>query len=270
MTTLSFEHVSFSYGDRLVLDRVDWQVQAHEFWALIGPNGGGKTTLLKLALGLLTPQNGQVRVMNQPVSEGRVHLGYVPQFATFRRDFPLSVKETVMHGRLGLRNWWSAMNSSDKHAIEQAMRATGVLDLADRPISQLSGGQMQRVLIARALATAPQVLLLDEPTAHVDTGSERELFDLLARLRESMSIILVSHDVGLVSQHVDHIACIHQTLECHPAGGVASDSFQRLYGMPVTLVDHHHHDHHGQHSHSHHHAHDHAHDHHPHTNGGRS
>jgi zinc transport system ATP-binding protein len=200
--------------------------------------------------------------MNQPVSEGRVHLGYVPQFATFRRDFPLSVQETVMHGRLGLRKWWSGMNNGDKQAVENAMRATSVLDLARRPISQLSGGQMQRVLIARALATAPQVLLLDEPTAHVDSGSERELFDLLAQLREHMSIVLVSHDVGLVSQHVDHIACMHQTLECHPAGGVASDSFQRLYGMPVSLVDHHHH--HNHHAHAHH-SHGHP---HPPTGGG--
>lgn len=261
--TLSFEHVTFAYGERLVLDHIDWQVQANEFWALIGPNGGGKTTVLKLALGLLEPQSGNVRVMNQPVSEGRVHLGYVPQFATFRRDFPLSVQETVMHGRLGLRKWWSGMNNGDKQAVENAMRATSVLDLARRPISQLSGGQMQRVLIARALATAPRVLLLDEPTAHVDSGSERELFDLLAQLRERMSIVLVSHDVGLVSQHVDHIACMHQTLECHPAGGVASDSFQRLYGMPVSLVDHHHH--HNHHAHPHH-SHGHS---HPPT-GGRS
>lgn len=255
MITLSFEHVSFAYGDRLILDHIDWQVQDQEFWALIGPNGGGKTTALKLALGLLEPSAGVVRIMGQAVEDGRVHLGYVPQFATFRRDFPLSVQETVMHGRLGLRPWWSRMNAADWQAVENAMRATSVLDLAQRSISQLSGGQMQRVLIARALATDPKVLLLDEPTAHVDTGSERELFDLLAQLRERMSIVLVSHDVGLVSQHVDHIACMHQTLECHPAGGVASLSFQRLYGMPVSLVDHHHHHTHDNHHHHSHHSH---------------
>ena len=235
---LELERVDFGFGSRPVLQGVALRVAHGEFLALIGPNGGGKSTLVKLALGLLQPDRGTVRVLGLPPAQARPRVGYVPQFATFRRDFPLSVRETVLHGRLGLRAWWRRLAEADHRAAASAMAATDVQDLSSRPIARLSGGQLQRVLIARALATDPALLLLDEPTAHVDTRAERDLFDLLARLRERMAIVMVSHDVGLVSRHVDRIACLNRTLTCHAALPLAPEVLERLYGMPVRLVDH--------------------------------
>ncbi|MGQ9724686.1 MAG: metal ABC transporter ATP-binding protein [Tepidimonas sp.] len=235
---LIFDRVDFSYGQRPVLGNVSLRVEQGEFVALVGPNGGGKSTLLKLALGLIEPDRGQIRVFGVTPKQARSRLGYVPQFATFRRDFPLSVRETVLHGRLGLRAWWKPLTPADHEAAAQAMHATQVLDLASRPIAKLSGGQLQRVLIARALATEPQLLLLDEPTAHVDTRAEHDLFDLLDELRSRMAIVMVSHDVGLVSRHVDRIACLNISLSCHAAQPLEPGVLERLYGTPVKLIDH--------------------------------
>jgi zinc transport system ATP-binding protein len=235
---LEFDQVDFAFGDRAVLSGVSLGVAPGEFLALIGPNGGGKSTLVKIALGLLQPDRGVVRVLGLPPVQARPRVGYVPQFATFRRDFPVSVWETVLHGRLGLQSWWRPLAAEDHLAAAEAMAATGVQDLASRPIASLSGGQLQRVLIARALATDPALMLLDEPTAHVDSRAEHGLFDLLARLRERMAIVIVSHDVGLVSRHVDRIACLNVTLTCHAALPLAPGLLERLYGMPVRLVDH--------------------------------
>jgi zinc transport system ATP-binding protein len=165
-------------------------------------------------------------------------VGYWPQFASFRRDFAPSVRETVLQGQLGLRAWWRRLAAADHRAAESAMAATDVNDLSTRPIASLSGGPLQRVLIARALATDPALLLLEEPTAHVDTRAEHGLFGLLARLRERMAIVIVSHDVGLVSRPIDRIGRLNRTLACHAARPLAPRVLERLYGMPVRLVDH--------------------------------
>lgn len=235
---LALDHVHFAYGERVVLDDVSLHVAQREFVALIGPNGGGKSTLVRLALGLLEPDRGTVRVLGMPAAQARPRVGYVPQFATFRRDFPISVRDTVLQGRLGRRSWWQRLKPQDHAAAADVMAATEVQDLATRPVATLSGGQLQRVLIARALATEPALLLLDEPTAHVDTRAELALFDLLSRLRERMAIVMVSHDIGVVARHVDRVACLNRTLTTHAALPLAPGLLERLYGMPLRLVDH--------------------------------
>jgi zinc transport system ATP-binding protein len=235
---LRFHHVSFAHGETRVLDDVSLDVGPGEFWALIGPNGGGKSTLLKLALGLLQPERGEIRVLGASPAAARSRVGYVPQFATFPRDFPLRVREVVIQGRLGRRSWWRPLARSDLAAADAALAEAGVAALARRPIGALSGGQLQRVLIARALAAEPALLLLDEPTAHVDTQAEEVFFDLLAQLRKRMAIVLVSHDVGLVSRHVGHIACLNRSLVWHGAVPLSEGVLARLYGATAQLVDH--------------------------------
>ncbi|MBB4210850.1 zinc transport system ATP-binding protein [Rhodothalassium salexigens DSM 2132] len=235
---LEFSHVGFSYGTAPTLEDVSLRVGAGEFWALIGPNGGGKSTLLKLALGLLVSDSGEIRIFGKPPAEARARVGYVPQFATFPRDFPLAVEQVVLQGRLDSRNWWHPMRKGDHAAIRTALDRVGVADLVARPIGSLSGGQLQRVMIARALVADPTLLLLDEPTAHVDTDAETSFFDLLAGLRNSMAIVMVSHDVGLVSRHVDHIACLKRTLVWHGAAPLTEGILAQLYGASARLVDH--------------------------------
>jgi zinc transport system ATP-binding protein len=213
-------------------------VPGGEFLALIGPNGGGKSTVVKLALGLLEPTQGRVSVLGLSPRRAASRVGYVPQFSRFPRDFPISVRETVLHGRLGRRAWWLPLNRQDRQAADDALAQTDALDLAARPIASLSGGQLQRVLLARALATEPEILLLDEPSAHVDTQSERNLFDRLAAFGQRMTIVVVSHDVGLVSRYVSNVACLNHMLLCHTTVPLQPGMLEQLYGAPVRLVDH--------------------------------
>lgn len=225
---IEFDAVGFSFGKVPVLQDVSLKIGAREFCALIGPNGGGKSTLVKLALGLLVPDTGTVQVLGAKPKLARSRIGYVPQFATFPKDFPITAREAVLHGRLGRRTWWRSLDAADHQAADTALAATEVAELADRPIAALSGGQLQRVMIARALATEPELLLLDEPTAHVDTHAEHSLFDLLAQLHQHMAIVMVSHDVGLVSRHVDRVACLNRTLVCHAAVPLAAGVLEKL------------------------------------------
>jgi zinc transport system ATP-binding protein len=235
---LRFDAVDYAFDATPALIDVSLRVNHGEFLALIGPNGGGKSTLLKLALGLLEPAAGRIEVLGTEPRLARARVGYVPQFAGFPRDFPVTVGEAVLHGRLGLRPWWRVLGGEDRQAAAQALLDAEAQALAQRSIAALSGGELQRVLIARALATDPQLLLLDEPTAHVDTRAEAGLFDLLCRLRRRMAIVIVSHDVGLVSRHVDRIACLNRRLVCHGTAPLDAQTLQRLYGMPVRLVEH--------------------------------
>jgi zinc transport system ATP-binding protein len=238
---LAFQDVSFGYGDGPdVVERVDLEVGTHELIGLIGPNGGGKSTLLKLAAGLLKPRQGTVRVFGRPPHEARDEIGYVPQFALFPRDFPITVAQVVLLGRLGGGPGihWSA---ADRAAADRAIEETELAALAHRPLSALSGGELQRVLIARALAAEPRLLLLDEPTSNLDQRAEEDMFALLAKLTDRMAVVLVSHDVGFVTGFVQRVACISRTLICHGTSELTGEVINELYGHPVRAIHHAHH-----------------------------
>jgi zinc transport system ATP-binding protein len=241
--SLVFKDVSFGYGDGPdAVEGVSLEIGEHEMLGLIGPNGGGKTTLLKLGAGLLRPRRGEVRVFGRAPQEARDEIGYVPQFARFPRDFPITVAQAVLLGRLGgtvsLR--WSA---ADHAAAARALEETELGALAGRPLGALSGGELQRVLIARALAAEPRLLLLDEPTSNLDQRAEEDIFALLARLTNRMAVVLVSHDVGFVTGFVQRVACISRTLICHGTSELTGDVINELYGHPVRAVHHAHHAH---------------------------
>nr|WP_320113904.1 ABC transporter ATP-binding protein [uncultured Desulfuromonas sp.] len=237
-TAIALDNVSFSYDDRLILENIDLTLDTSDFLGIVGPNGGGKSTLLKLMLGLLQPDSGQVRVFGQTPEQARTRLGYVPQFATFDSAFPISVQDTVLQGRLGKTPTLLGYSRHDREIAEQAMREADILDLHKRPMTALSGGQRQRVLIARALACEPDVLLLDEPTANIDPHHGENFFDLLHHLHERIAIVLVSHDVGFVSRCVTRVACLNRTLVCHSTSPVDSDTIKHLYATPVSMVHH--------------------------------
>ena len=233
-----FEGVSFSYGGPMVLEQVDLAVDEGEFVGLVGPNGGGKSTLLKILLGLLEPGSGRVQVLGLAPARARSALGYVPQFAAFPRDFPISAEEVVLQGRLDRARLLGGYRAADREVARQALMETGVWDLRVRPIGTLSGGQLQRVLIARALATQPKLLILDEPTASIDPRAEMDIFDLLKELKARMTILVVSHDIGFISQYVTRIACLNRTLVCHSASELTGEMIQQLYGAPVRMIRH--------------------------------
>jgi len=231
--------VCFSYDiGPPVLENVSLEIRDGEFLGLVGPNGGGKSTLLKLVLGLIEPARGEVLVSGKSPWAARGMIGYVPQYARFARDFPISARETVLLGRLGRTTLWGGWHANDLEVARRTMAEAEVLDLADRPLGTLSGGQLQRVLVARALACEPRILLLDEPTANIDLRAETEIFDLFKALNRRMTIVVVSHDVGFISDYVTQIACLNRTLLCHQSAPIGAELIERLYGMPVKRIVH--------------------------------
>jgi zinc transport system ATP-binding protein len=230
--------LSFSYGESSVLDAIDLEIRRGEFVGLVGPNAGGKSTLLKLVLGLLEPQRGRIQVLGQTPRQAVRHIGYVPQFPTFPRDFPISVEQVVLTGRLGFGPVLGWYRAADRIAARRALAEVEAADLAGRRIGTLSGGQLQRVLLARALVAKPVILILDEPTANIDQRMEGDIFDLLARLSKGLTILVVSHDIAFISGYVDRVACLNRTLVCHTTQSVDGDLIHRLYGDNVRQVAH--------------------------------
>jgi zinc transport system ATP-binding protein len=237
---IDVQHAHFAYGAVPVLEDVELSVQRGEFLGLVGPNAGGKSTLLKLILGLLEPGAGRVLVLGQTPRRARRRLGYVPQYPPFARDFPISVGDVVLMGRLGLGRMLGGWRRADRDAAQRALAEVEADDLAGRPIGTLSGGQLQRVLLARALVGEPEVLILDEPTANIDQRLEGEIFDLLARLNERLTIVVVSHDIAFISTYVSRVACLNRTLVCHRTDDIDGQTITDLYGEDVRMISHEH------------------------------
>ncbi|NLK08958.1 MAG: ABC transporter ATP-binding protein [Firmicutes bacterium] len=208
--------VDFSYGSRLVLGNIELAVFENDFLAVVGPNGSGKTTLLRLILGFLIPDQGRVSVFGLPADKAGTHIGYVPQHGNFDAGFPISALEVVLMGRLHGRAFLPRYSEGDYRSAESAMHALRVYDLAHRPFGALSGGQKQRILIARALAAAPKLLVLDEPTAGVDEATEKDIWELLARLNEEVTIIVVSHNAALIAQYAKEVLYLDGSLKQQP------------------------------------------------------
>lgn len=236
---ISLTGVSFAFeGGPNVLEDVTLSVERGAFLGIIGPNGGGKSTLLKLILGLLEPQRGTVTVLGASPREASRALGYVPQFATFPRDFPISVEGTVLMGRLGRTARWGRFRKHDREVAIRALDRIEVTHLRKEPIGNLSGGELQRVLIARALACEPEILLLDEPTASVDPHAERSIFELLRELNERVTIVVVSHDIGFISKYIGRVACVNRRVVCHRTEELTGARIQDFYDETIRMIDH--------------------------------
>jgi len=261
--------LNFAYGAVPVLEAVNLEIGAGEFLGIVGPNAGGKSTLLKLILGLLEPQSGRIRVLGHPPAAASRLIGYVPQYPSFPRDFPITVEQAVLLARIGgiqgplptkgqradqsrgtanrdpLPGWFAGLrpggySGADRAAARQALAEVEAEDLARRRIGSLSGGQLQRVLLARALAGEPRILILDEPTANIDQRLEGDIFDLLRRLNQRLTILVVSHDIGFISSYVGRVACVNRTLICHRTDAIDGQIIRDLYGESVRMVAHRH------------------------------
>lgn len=207
-SALEFKNVSFSYDNEPLLDQVSFQIQPREFVGIIGPNGGGKTTLLKLAMGFLKPAAGQITVFGVSPREALLKMAYVPQNLHFDREFPISVAELVLSGLLYKLTWWGGFRKEDKEKADQALEKVGLLDFKNASFGNLSGGQAQRALIARALVSQPEILILDEPTASVDLQAENEIYQLLEELKSQMTILMVTHNLKAVIERVQKVLCV--------------------------------------------------------------
>ena len=244
---IELKDVSLSLGGAPILDNVNLTVERDDFLAVLGPNGGGKSTLLKVILGLVKPDSGTVRVLGHAPGAAGGRIGYLPQFTHVSGSFPITVIDAVRMGmiRPGLSGVAMAGRSAgETERARKALARVNMLDHEDRKLAGLSGGQKQRVFIARALVDEPELLLLDEPTASVDTASRNSLFRLLAELNHDMTVVMVSHDVSSLASGVKSVACVNRTLHFHKAPEITGDMFKMSYGgtgescCPVELVTH--------------------------------
>ncbi len=233
------ENLSVHYGHTPAIMGVCLNVSDGEYLGIIGPNGGGKSTLLKAILGLIPVSSGNISIYGGNAHKNRSLVGYVPQFALLNRKFPISLFEVVLTGHLkqGIAPFFR-YSSKDKESVYTLLEKIGITDLANRQISELSGGEFQKMLIARALATNPKLLLLDEPTASVDAASRDQIYSLLAELNKNMTIILVTHDLLAVSSQVNRLACLNGQLVYHGEPELTEKVVNNLYGCPVDLIAH--------------------------------
>jgi zinc transport system ATP-binding protein len=235
---ISVRHLWAGYDNEPVLEDINLSIKKLDYIGLIGPNGGGKTTLLKVLLGLLPPARGEVRILGKSVQEGRRHIGYVPQVVEFDRDFPISVWEVARMGRLGKRRLLQRYRAEDDETVAEALRHVGMLDLRAHSIGALSGGQRQRAYIARALATEPEILLLDEPTANVDPQVSANIYELLSHLNDHVTILMISHDMSAISSHVKTVGCLNRRLFYHGEKQITPDMLEAAYRCPIDLIAH--------------------------------
>lgn len=211
---VSLSNVTVRYDDYVAIDGVNLDIFADDFICIIGPNGGGKTTLIKTILGTL-PHSGEVRLSQSLFNGSKRLIGYLPQHSTFDRNFPISILEVVMSGLQSERGFSTKYSRADKAKAMQLLEKMGITSVAERQIGEVSGGQMQRALLCRAVISKPKLLILDEPTNFIDKQFESELYDILKQLNERMAIVMVSHDVNNISPAVKSIVCVNRTLHRH-------------------------------------------------------
>lgn len=235
---IEVKEVWFSYGRETVLENVNITLKERDFLGVIGPNGGGKTTLLKVLLGLLKPSRGEVRVLGGPPESVMHRIGYMPQDTGINKNFPISVTDAVLMGALSRSSLMRGYRAQDRERADQLIRGLNLWDCRRRFIGQLSGGQRQKVLLARALISGPELLLLDEPTASIDSRSRTEIYDYLNELNKSATIVVVMHEVLAVSSYIKSIACVNRKLIFHEQGKITREMMDEAYQCPVDLIAH--------------------------------
>ncbi|MDW7731175.1 MAG: ABC transporter ATP-binding protein [Methanolobus sp.] len=235
---INLKDIWVSYDNVPVLEAVNLVVEDKDFLAIIGPNGGGKSTLLKVILGLIKPDRGSVKLLGSNPKKTRKYAGYVPQSISSNLEFPISVWEVVLMGRLSHKGPFKSYDDEDKKAAEEALKTVDMLGFRDRQIGELSGGQKQRVFIARSLVTSPKLLILDEPSTGIDSKRQKEFYELLNRLKSEIAILLVTHDMSALSVYVDKVACLNRKLYYHNSKELSSHDLEQAYQCPVEIIAH--------------------------------
>lgn len=254
---IEIKNLSAGYDSRTVLRNINLTVYDRDFLGIIGPNGGGKTTLIKCILGLLKPTGGEIlyRVATTSGNSSAPHdnsatnsqfstlnsqlsMGYLPQYNSIDRKFPITVEEVILSGLSSQKSLISRFTAAHREKAHQVIARMGLEGLEERAIGALSGGQLQRALLGRAIISDPQLVVLDEPSTYIDKRFEARLYELLAEINHDCAIILVSHDIGTVLQQVKSIACVNETLDYHPDTGISEEWLERNFNCPIELLGH--------------------------------
>lgn len=235
---IEIKNLSFSFHDELILDDITLSIPYHTLIGIIGPNGAGKTTLAKIILGLLKPSKGTISILGRPARTAREQIGYAPQHFFYNKELPLTILDVVLMGRLSKDKLFHKYTQEDYNAADKALKTVNLSSFKNHNIGELSGGQKQRVFLARALVGTPQILILDEAMTGVDVCIEFELYELLKKLKEKMTIILITHDIGVMSRYVDTVICLNKKIFCHDSTEAALQNLDKVYGCPVDIVAH--------------------------------
>jgi len=231
--------ISYRYNQNTVIKDVNLVVERGDFLAIIGPNGGGKTTLLRLILGVLKPDSGTVRLLGEHPAKTRIKAGYIPQETNLNKLFPISVHDVVCMGLISSRGLGHPFTKNDKQKADDMLSHFGMLPMKKRCIAELSGGQRQKVLLARALVSDPEILFLDEPTSSIDTSGTDEVYEHLRKLNEKgTTVALVTHNIGVMSKYIKSVACVNRELYFHPDGKLSEHTISKTYGCAVDLIAH--------------------------------
>jgi zinc transport system ATP-binding protein len=232
---LEMNLLSAGYDENIILQDINFKVNENDFIGVIGPNGGGKTTLLKVILGLIKPVNGRIIFNKDLINENSI--GYLPQISTGDVNFPVSVADVILSGMMIRKKIISRMSPDDKKRAGEIIDDLGLSGLGHAPLNELSGGQLQRVFLGRAIFGNPKLLLLDEPGNFVDSTFENDFYEKLKDLNRHMAILMVSHDLGIISSHVKSYACVNKNLHFHPSSEITNEQLL-AYGCPIQLITH--------------------------------
>lgn len=235
---IELTNVSAGYDSKVVLHDVNLTIYERDFLGIIGPNGGGKTTLIKLILGLIKPTKGNIHFFHDSKQVDKITMGYLPQYNAIDKKFPISVYEVILSGLSSKKPLIGKFTKEQHVKVKEIIGKMGLEGLEKRAIGQLSGGQLQRALLGRAIVSDPDVVILDEPSTYIDRRTETKLYEILEEINHERAIILVSHDIGTVLQEVKTIACVNETLDYHPDTEVSEEWLTRNFNCPIELVGH--------------------------------
>lgn len=235
---IKIDNLSAGYENKAVLHDINLEVAEKDFLGIIGPNGGGKTTLMKVILGLLEPTEGKITYYDNGTPTERLEIGYLPQYNSIDKKFPISVFEVILSGLNRQKNLFRRFTKEHHERVKETISMMGLEGMENKPIGQLSGGQMQRALLGRAIVSDPKAIILDEPNTYIDKRFEARLYSLLEEINKERTIILVSHDIGSVLQNVKSIACVNGTLDYHPQSEVSAEWIEEKLQCPIELLGH--------------------------------
>lgn len=235
---IQLTQVSAAYDEKPVLTHVNLTLYEKDFLGIIGPNGGGKTTLIKLMLGLLKPASGTISYYQGGVVVDKIKMGYLPQYTAIDKKFPISVYEVILSGLSGQKSLFGKFSAAQCEEVNCVMERMGLRGYEHVPIGALSGGELQRTLLSRAIVSNPDVLIMDEPNTYLDKRFEEQLYMLLSEINKERAIVLVSHDIGTILQNVKSVACVNETLDYHPNSEVPQEWLEEHLGCPIELLGH--------------------------------